>query len=185
MKRSTMTMQRIQWTCPICKRRYAIPATAPTPSRCPECRVAEEEGALRQGSVLAAMPDTDDDSERHLETSALSALAAIQLEVAEEAARGPTVAAPVLRHVEAASKTLRTVAQVYTVLSVIAVAAASGGLLYALHAAFALPANHERTVLILVGVAAFCGGLIAALTFYAFREVIGVLLGIEENTRPR
>ena len=146
--------------------------------------MAEEEGALRRGSVLA-VPDTDEVAERNLEASALSALAAIQLEVAEEAARGPTVAAPVLRHVEAASKTLRTIAQVYTVISVIAVAAALGGLLYALHAAFALPANHERTVLILVAVAAFCGGLIAALTFYTFREVIGVLLGIEENTRPR
>ena len=75
-------------------------------------------------------------------------LAAIQLEVAEEAARGPSVATPVLRHAEATSNTLRTIALVYTVLAGLAVVVAFAGLLYGLHAAFALPATHDRAVLI-------------------------------------
>ena len=101
-----MTIQRIQWTCPICKRRYAIPATAPTPSRCPAVPAGGRGSAPRGEATAFRWPRADDDAADNFETSALSALAAIQLEVAEEAARGPTVAAPVLRHVEAASSTL-------------------------------------------------------------------------------
>ena len=57
-----MTIERIQWTCPICKRRYAIPATAPTPSRCPQCRQAEEEAASSARSVpLLAQAESDED----------------------------------------------------------------------------------------------------------------------------
>ncbi len=156
MKRLTMTIQRIQWTCPICKRRYAIPATAPTPARCPQCRQAEEEAASPAG-VGAPLALTDEDSADKFESSALSALAAIQLEVAEEAARGPSVAAPILRHVEATSNRLRTITLVYTVLAGLAVVVAVGGLLYGLHAAFAMPATHERTVLIFQAMAAFGG----------------------------
>ena len=181
MKSSTMTIQRIQWTCPICKRRYAIPATAPTPSRCPQCRQAEEAGASHL-DVAPALPEAADEANDEFETSALSALAAIQL---EEAARGPTVAAPVMRYAEGASNTLRTIALVYTVLAGLAVVVAFVGLLYGLHAAFALPATHDRTILIFVSIGAFGGGLIAALTFFTFHEAIRVLLDIEENTKPR
>lgn len=179
-----MTIQRIQWTCPICKRRYAIPATAPTPSRCPQCRQAEEEAASRAGSA-ASLTEIEEDSPDTFESSALSALAAIQLEVAEEATRGPIVTAPVHRQAEAASNTLRTIALVYTALAGLAVVVAFAGLLYGLHAAFSLPATHERAVLIFEAIAAFGGGLVAALTFFTFREVIRILLDLEENTRPR
>jgi len=182
-------MERIQWMCPICKRRYAIPATAPTPSRCPQCRQDEEAAARKGGAIsLALVEETASDrigSEDRIGSSALSALAAIQLEVAEEAARGPSAATPVIRHAEAASSTLGTIALVYTVLAGLAVVVAFAGLLYGLHAAFALQATHERTVLIFGAIAAFGGGLVAALTFFTFREVIRILLDIEENTRVR
>jgi hypothetical protein len=184
-----MTIQRIQWTCPICKRRYAIPATAPTPSRCPQCRQAEAE--LEAGQVGTAAPSfpalvqADPEEEEKFETAALSALAAIQLEVAEEAARGPTVAAPVMRRAERVSGILPVIAIVYTVLAGLAVVAAFAGLLYGLHAAFALPATPVRTAVIFQAIGAFGGGLVAALTFFTFRELIHILLDIEENTRPQ
>src|SRR5580692_9945185 len=130
-----MPVERIQWTCPVCKRRYAIPATAPTPSRCPQCRQAEE-AAPPHLDLAPALAEAAEDTNDEFETPALSALAAIQLEVAEEAARGPTVAAPVLRYAEGASNTLRTIALVYTVLAGLAVVVAFVGLLYGLHAAF-------------------------------------------------
>jgi len=187
-----MAIERIQWTCPICKRRYAIPATAPTPSRCPQCRQQEEQSSDAGGlaSLAAAALDDDDDSanadeESRSASSALSALAAIQLEVEEEAARGPAISAPVVRHVEATATTLRTLSLVYTVLSGLAVVIAFGWLLYGLHAAFALPATHERAILIFQAIAVFGAGLIAALTFFTFREVIRILLDIEENIRAR
>jgi hypothetical protein len=185
-----MTMQRIQWTCPICKRRFAIPATAPTPSRCPQCRQEEEESAARAGGAVSLALTGEDAADRTgsedtIGTSALSALAAIQLEVAEEAARGPSMSAPIVRHAEAASNTLATIAMVYTVLAGLAVVLAFAGLLYGLYAAFAMPATRERADLILKAIAAFGGGLVVALTFFTFREVIRILLDIEENTRVR
>ena len=135
-----MTIQRIQWTCPICKRRYAIPATAPTPSRCPQCRQAEEEAAAGEPDV-PVLAEAGSDEDEKFETAALSALAAIQLEVAEEAARGPTVAAPVMRRNERMSGILPVVAIIYTVLAGLAVVGAFAGLLFGLHAAFAMPAT--------------------------------------------
>ena len=160
-----MTIERIQWTCPICKRRYAIPATAPTPSRCPQCRQAEEEAASSARSVpLLAQAESDEDEK--FETAALSALAAIQLEVAEEAARGPTVAAPVLRRGERISGILPVIAIVYTVLAGLAVVGAFVGLLFGLHAAFALPATPARTVVIFEAIGAFVGGLVGADILY-------------------
>ncbi len=181
-----MTIQRIQWTCPICKRRYAIPATAPTPSRCPQCRQAqaeEEAGSSGPSFPVAAQADSDEDEK--LETAALSALAAIQLEVAEEAARGPTTAAPVMRRTERVSGLLPIIAIVYTVLSGLAVVGAIVGLAFGLHAAFSLPPTPARTVVIFEAIGAFVGGLVSALTFFTFRELIHILLDIEENTRPQ
>ncbi len=187
MKRSTMTIQRIQWTCPICKRRYAIPATAPTPSRCPQCRQAEEEAASGEPgeSNVPVLAEADADEDEKFETAALSALAAIQLEVAEEAARGPTVAAPVMRRNERTSGILPVVAIIYTVLAGLAVVGAFAGLLFGLHAAFAMPATAARTAAIFYAIGAFGGGLISALTFFTFRELIHILLDIEENTRSK
>jgi hypothetical protein len=184
MKRSTMTIQRIQWTCPICKRRYAIPATAPTPSRCPQCRQAEEEAAAGEPGV-PVLTEADSDEDEKFETAALSALAAIQLEVAEEAARGPTVAAPVMRRNERMSGILPVIAIVYTVLAGLAVVGAFAGLLFGLHAAFAMPATPARTTVIFQAIGAFGGGLISGLTFFTFRELIHILLDIEENTRSK
>jgi hypothetical protein len=180
-----MTIQRIQWTCPVCKRRYAIPATAPTPSRCPQCRQAEAEEEATPSAPTFAVAEVDSDEDEKFETAALSALAAIQLEVAEEAARGPTVAAPVMRRSERVSGILPIIAIVYTVLAGLAVVGAFVGLLFGLHAAFALPATPARTVVIFEAIGAFGGGLVSALTFFTFRELIHILLDIEENTRPQ
>ena len=183
-----MTIQRIQWTCPICKRRYAIPATAPTPSRCPQCRQAEEAAATGEPGmpVLTPADSADSDEDAKFETAALSALAAIQLEVAEEAARGPTVTTPVMRRTERVSGgVLPIIAIVYTVLAGLAVVGAFVGLVVGLHAAFSMPATVARTAVIFQAIGAFVGGLIAGLTFFTFRELIHILLDIEENTRSK
>jgi hypothetical protein len=197
-----MPIERIQWTCPVCKRRYAIPATAPTPARCPQCRQAEEQAVARavHAPVLAeaiAEPveyanesdipyaPTSPISSASISAGPLSALAAIQLEVAEEATRGPIAVAPVMRHAAPAFKRLEAIATIYTVLAGLAVVEGFGGLLFGLRAAFVMEATPMRTVAIFSALAQFAAGLIAALGFFAFREVIYLLLAIEENTRPR
>jgi len=183
-----MTVDRIQWTCPACKRRFAIPATAPTPARCPQCRQAEEAAAARvvhapvlAEAVVEAIERPSDDERR---SPPMSALAAIQLEVAEEASRGAPMAAPVVRHASSASfKVLDAIATIYTVLAGLAVVGAFAGLIFGLRAAFVMEANQARTFAIFVALGEFGAGLVAALGFYAFREVIHLLLTIEENTR--
>ena len=114
----------------------------------------------------------------------LSALAAIQMEVAEEASRGPTVSvAPAMRYTARSFKVLEAIATIYTVLAGLAVVGAFGGLLFGLRAAFVMEATQARTYAIFYALGEFAAGLIAALGFFAFREVINLLLTIEENTR--
>lgn len=43
-----MPIQRVEWTCPGCRRKFAIPATAATPSLCPDCRQVDR-GAVEDG----------------------------------------------------------------------------------------------------------------------------------------
>lgn len=119
------------------------------------------------------------------ETRPISALAAIELEVAEEAARGPTAAAPIARRNNPALKTLDGLALAYTVIAGLTAVGAFVGLLYGLRAAFVMDPTPARTTAIFAAIAAFVGGLIAALTFYTLREIIRVLLTLEENTRQR
>jgi hypothetical protein len=187
----TTPIERIQWTCPVCKRRYAIPATAPTPLRCPQCRQTEEEAAARVAHAPVLLEAIGEPTERANEqdrpSSPLSALAAIQLEVAEEATRGPTIIAPAARHSHGATsfKLLEAIATVYTVLAGLSVVGGFAGLLFGLRAAFVMEATVLRTYAIFYALGEFAAGLIAALGFFAFREVIHLLLTIEENTRAQ
>jgi hypothetical protein len=184
-----MAVDRIQWTCPVCKRRFAIPATAPTPSRCPQCRQAEEVAAARvvHAPVLveAVVETIERPSDVEKRSTPMSALAAIQLEVAEEATRGTPMVAPVVRHSSPSFKVLDAIATIYTVLAGLAVVGAFAALLFGLRAAFVMEANQARTYAIFSALGEFGAGLVAALGFYAFREVIHLLLTIEDNTRSR
>ena len=65
----------------------------------------------------------------------------------------------------------------------LAVVGAFAGLIFGLRAAFIMEANQARTLAIFIALGEFGAGLVAALGFYAFREVIQLLLTIEENTR--
>jgi hypothetical protein len=183
-------IQRIQWMCPVCKRRYAIPATAPTPTLCPQCRRAEAEST--DPSPVVSFPAPRPVVERPLQLeledeggSAMSALAAIQLEVAEEAARGPTSAVPVVGTARPDLDRLQIISQIYALLAGLAVVGGLGALFYGLRAALVMDATSARTTAIFQAIAAFVGGLVAGFLFFSFREVIRVLIGIEENTRER
>jgi hypothetical protein len=182
-------MQRVQWTCPICNRRYAIPASAPTPARCPQCEkarargpVAPEPAPISRGSYAAVEEDQAEDDPV---VSELSALAAIQLEVAEEAVRGPVAASPGIRRAYPSLRMLDLISLVYTVLAGLSVVVAFGGLMFGLRAAFVMELTPLRTLAIFQAIGAFCGGLLMAFVFFSFREVIRLLVEIEENTRPR
>ncbi len=182
-----MTMiERVPWTCPICERRYAIPATAPTPTRCPACREAEQalrDAAERQEDQVEQREEQDEEPDS-FETRSISPLAAIQLEVAEEAIRSP-VSIPAVRHNDGALKTLQAISGIFTVLAGAAVVAALGALLYGFYSAIAMPAAPARRLTILSSIAGFGGGLLAGLLFFTIREVIRLLLAIDSNLRDR
>jgi hypothetical protein len=171
-----MTIERIQWTCPVCQRRYMIPASAPKPSRCPQCRQSDQE--------IAFVPPTPAKQEGVVEPAAeipaLAALAAIQNEVVEEAAHGHSTVAPAARR---DYPFLRPLALVYTVLAALAAIGAFAALLFGLRAAFVMELNAARTVAIFEAIGFFVGGLVVAVNFFTLRELIYVVLDIEENTR--
>jgi len=53
---------RILWQCPVCERRFRIPADAETPSVCPDCRSQSRPVGWRckaMGQVLGPMPFED------------------------------------------------------------------------------------------------------------------------------
>lgn len=178
-----MTMQRVQWTCPVCKRRFAIPATAPTPTRCPQCRQAEEHAAAGSPASVIAERVEDDADEMRGRVSEISPLVAIQLEVTEEAARGPMAAAPIVRRVGPSLEMISMISRLYLGLAGLSLLCGVGGLLYGLWAAFAMPATPARATVIFVAIASFGGSLLLALIFFTIREVIRLLLDIEANTR--
>jgi hypothetical protein len=184
-----MTMQRVQWTCPICHRRYAIPASAPTPARCPQCEKARARAPATPEPALPSQGfhprEEEDQEEDDPVADELSALAAIQLEVAEEAARGPVAASPVIRRAYPSLRMLDLISLVYAVLAGLSIVAAFGGLMFGLRAAFVMELTPLRTIAIFQAIGAFCGGLLMAFMFFSFREVIRLLVEIEENTRPR
>ena len=41
-----MAIERIEWQCPQCERRYAIPANLPRPTSCPKCQPDDEQAAV-------------------------------------------------------------------------------------------------------------------------------------------
>ena len=87
-----------------------------------------------------------------------------------------------MRHAAPAFKRLEAIATIYTVLAGLAVVGGFGGLLFGLRAAFVMEATPMRTYAIFGALGQFAAGLIAGLGFFAFREVIYLLLAIEENS---
>jgi hypothetical protein len=172
-----MMIERIQWTCPVCHRRYAIPASAPKPSQCPQCRQDEVDREAETSVARARAFEEEAPAE-----DPLSALAAIQMEVVDEVTRGPAMPGPVIRR---AHPTLEPISAAYAVLAGLAVLGSFAALLFGLRTAFVMDATPARTTMILEAIAAFGGGLIAALSFFTFRELIRVILNIEESTRPK
>ena len=61
-----MAIERIEWQCPQCERRYAIPADLPRPSLCPKCQPDETQPtatavATSAGVIDLAPPSLGDD----------------------------------------------------------------------------------------------------------------------------
>jgi len=170
-----MAVQRIQWTCPGCNRRYAIPADAPNPRLCPSCQSAAGTGAANPAAVAP--------------TATLGAgpsAAGFELPQVEQPAlpQFGDVDAPDVRY-RRKYPALRALSFWYKLLACLVGVGSIIGLFSAMLAGVNAEATAERTVQIVTGLIVFGGGVVGTVTLLAFGELIRVVIDIEENTRQK
>jgi len=190
-----MAVKRVEWTCPGCGRKYAIPVDATSPSLCPKCRnnleaLSQVPAPVVNDDPAPAVNDTvqfDADAEAY--AAAVATIATEQPE-SEPALFQPQLAPPPpTRPIHSGRRAkfaaLRTIALCYKVFAMLVAVAAAVGIFLSMRTVAATEASPERTMAILSGLATFAGGAVASVSLFAFAELIRVLLEIEENTRAR
>jgi len=161
-----MPVERVEWVCPGCQRRYAIPASAPTPALCPSCQQARRaEGAA--------------DSAAEIEPAPVVIPPLVETPMPRGVAHRSSLAAPHAVKYPA----LRSIAFGYKVLSALLALASLAALLFAIYGAVTIKDAGDRTMAIYVGLGVFVGGGLAAVFHLAAAELIHVAIDIEENTR--
>jgi hypothetical protein len=177
-----MAVERIEWTCPGCERRYAIPSNAPKPALCPSCQSSQKSADVApnpaapssQGSAPALPPARNKEPEPIVEVSPFDRLAELDTGPRRSVSRG-TKRYPALR----------AIAFWYRILAGLAGLGAIIGLIYALLSAVSDSTAAERTTHIILGLASFGSGVVGGVTLLAFGELIQVVIDIEENTRGK
>ncbi len=192
-----MPIQRVEWTCPSCGKRYAIPATAKKPARCPECRqrgATAGAAAAFPGAPVSTPAATLPPAAPQLGPApAATPLPEFAFEEPEPAVdvlpdfsafeRAPAAAAaPVMRRKYPA---LRTIALCYRIVALLVAVGTVVGVVALMVRAQALTSYVGTGGAILIGIGGMLIGLIVTLSLFACAEVIQLQLDIEENTRPR
>lgn len=185
-----MAVKRVEWSCPQCGRKYAIPASARTPSICPACkeqadsqpRESRDEtipSVIAEGDagidfpvfpVSNPEPDVSDHS-----TSEEPFVPRIEPE--------PEPRTPAGKRKRHKYPALRFVSIAYKVFAALAAVAALLALFASLLAAVASSDAVVGTVSIALGIEAFIACAFAAVSLLALGELIQVALDIESNTR--
>ncbi len=173
-----MAVKRIQWVCPNCRRRYAIPEDAPTPKLCPDCQTAPPPTAAED--PRAAVPEPGPES-----VTPPSPLGPEQFQFEEPGSSAVQFADRSRSSGRKRYPALRAISFWYKILSGLAAVGAVFGLFYAVMAAVSTEATAERTNQIVGGLIALAGGLVSAVTLLACAELIRVVIDIEENTRSK
>ncbi len=181
-----MPVKRVEWECPGCKRRFAIPAEVPTPQLCPQCQAAPP--SPTPSPTLPATPqvppsgiDEIDVEEENVTLPQLDVGDVPSFQLGPQRTRAIHPGEPVRRKYP----TLRMIASLYKLLAALLAVGALAGLFRALMTAFNAEDFAGRTASIMVGLYVFGGGIFAAVGLLAAAELIHVLLDIEENTRSQ
>jgi len=182
-----MALKRVEWTCPGCGKRYAIPAHVPEPKLCPTCRSrppapveAADAPFLDPPPMMPVVIDTSPRIEIEPPDIEIPQFETEPPPIVPMPIRSPLPARAVIRKRYPA---LRVVIVCYKFLAALVAIGALAGVVAAIVAVATTEASPERTINILAGLGSFAAGLIGAVTLFAFGELIQVQLDIEENTR--
>ncbi|MEX2287727.1 MAG: hypothetical protein WD648_11600 [Planctomycetaceae bacterium] len=172
--------KRVEWTCPGCGKRYAIPAHMPEPRLCPQCR---NRGASLGEAVAAEYPLPSEPAPMGFPID----VEPPEIDRSVPEFEPPTIPLPTRRPKRSTLRKrypiLRTIALCYKVLAAIVGLGAIVGIGISITATTTVEASPERTNQIIAGLVTFGAGVVLAILFWTFSEVIHLLLDIEETTR--
>ncbi len=172
-----MTVERIEWQCPGCQRKFAIPNTQPRPKLCPHCQQTGTSVLPKRSTTPTAAPAyvTPPTVEPELD------FAEEPLETPAPFAGSPSHSSrPVKRRRYAELRTLSLVLKImagFIGLLTIILLAESGRVV------MSAEAGDVRRYLVYNCFGILIGGTTAALLVYAFAVLLVVALDVEYNTR--
>ncbi|MBT6155570.1 MAG: hypothetical protein HOL01_03000 [Planctomycetaceae bacterium] len=168
-----MAIERIEWQCPQCERRYAIPANLPRPTLCPKCQSDDEQPAAPAVTQQPVVTLPDD-----------SGLAPpLRADVEFETLSGKQASGA--DHYRRKYSALRVISLFYRCLAAVIILAAVVAFVAGVAAVFQADDQSERWAAVGIGLGSLVGGAFWSVTVLAFAELIKLMLDIEQNTRQR
>ena len=171
-----MAVERIEWRCPECGKRYAIPANLPRPALCPKCQPTEEpEPTIEPEDVAASFVPNE---------NAASVTAPPRRQPVEF---DPPPAQPDFKASRFRRKypALRVISLFYRCLAGVVVLATIVVFVASIAGLFRAENQLERWRFVYMGLGSLVGGAFWSVTLLAFAELIQVALDIEQNTRQQ
>jgi hypothetical protein len=159
-----MAIERIEWQCPQCERRYAIPADLPIPSLCPKCQ-----------------PDTEQPTPTSPGISDLAPPNSIDVAFETPTGERDTGADRYRRKYPA----LRVISLFYRCLAVVIILATVVAFVSGVIGVFQAEDQSARWAAVAIGLGSLMGGILGSVTVLAFAKMIQLMLDIEQNTRQR
>lgn len=175
-----MAIERIEWQCPQCERRYAIPADLPCPSLCPKCQPDAEQpeapGPKVDSIRVAAQPVTT-----------LSGVSPMPPQLRDDVAfETPTGE----REFDAGRyrrkyPALRIISLFYRCLAAVIILASVVAFVSGVVGVFQANEQSARWAAAAIGLGSLVGGTFCSVSVLALAELIKLMLDIEQNTRQR
>jgi hypothetical protein len=166
-----MPVERVEWQCPNCKKRYAIPANLPRPSLCPKCQPTQEPENVAPDAEPPVPPQpapTEPPAQQPPEVS--------------PPASPPDFAPARYRRKYPA---LRVISLFYRISAGFIVLATVVAFVASIVGIFRAENQDARWNLVYFGLGSLVGGAFWSVSVLAFAELIQVALDIEQNTRQK
>ncbi len=176
-----MTVPRIEWQCPGCRRKFAIPDQPPRPKLCPECQ--------RKTTAATQPPASQEFPPVALASSGRPVFPSdLPVEFAdypvESAPRLPATQTQASRPIKRRRyEVLRSISLWFKVLAVLGVIELALALVFLGKRILAAPPGEIKTQLLYVWFVTLIVGVTAVLLIYSFAVLLLVAMDIEHNTR--
>ena len=173
MLERAMPVQRVEWQCPGCQRKFAIPSQQPRPKICPDC---QKNAAVQQRRPAAATYPAPSAIEPELDFAAYPT----EAEPAVSSAPAPSPRPVKRRRYEV----LRTISLWFKIQSGMLAFLLLVALVQMGRNIFDLPPGDVQQLAIFSWLVTMIGGVTVVLIVYSFAVLLLVAMDIEHNTRP-